>query len=232
MEQIYLDHAATTPISKEVLETMNEASLNAFGNPSSIHSFGRNARKLLDDARAVIANAIGAKEKEIIFTSGGTESDNLALIGTALKNKARGKHIITTTAEHHAILHAAQFLETEGFDVTYLPVSETGTVSPDDLKAALRDDTILVSIMFANNETGVIQPITELSNILEDHGAYFHVDAVQAFGTFEINVKELGIDLLSVSGHKISGPKGIGFLYAGENVAFAPLSYGDRKSVV
>lgn len=229
MEQIYLDHAATTPVSKEVLETMNEVSLNTFGNPSSIHSFGRNARKALDDARALIAKSVGAKEKEIIFTSGGTESDNLALIGTALKNKERGNHIITTEAEHHAVLHAAEYLETKGFDVTYLPVSEQGTVSPDDLKSALREDTILVSIMFVNNETGVIQPIEEIGSILKDHSAYFHVDAVQAFGTIEIDVKKLNVDLMSVSGHKISGPKGIGFLYASTDAAFAPLSYGGEQ---
>jgi len=229
MESIYLDHAATTPVAPEVWEAMRKASEDAFGNPSSIHSYGRKARKLLDEARCVIAQSIGAKEKEIIFTSGGTEADNIAVIGTALKNKSRGNHIITTAAEHHAVLHAVEYLESKGFEVTYLPVKEDGKVRIEDLKKALREETTLVSIMFANNETGVLQPIQEIGSLLKDHACYFHTDAVQAFGTVEMDVRNLGVDLLSVSGHKISGPKGTGFLYAGENVDFEPISYGGEQ---
>jgi len=229
MESIYLDHAATTPIAKEVWEAMREASEDAFGNPSSIHSYGRKARKLLDEARSVIAQSIGAKEKEIIFTSGGTEADNIAVIGTAMKKRACGNHIITTAAEHHAVLHAAEYLETQGFEVTYLEVKEDGKIQINDLLKALREDTILVSIMFANNETGVIQPIQEIGSLLKDHACYFHTDAVQAFGTIEIDVNDLGVDLLSVSGHKINGPKGTGFLYAGQQVDFEPISYGGEQ---
>jgi cysteine desulfurase len=229
MEEIYLDHAATTPVREEVADFMHTVYLENFGNPSSVHSYGREGRKLLDEARSFIASSIGAKEKEIYFTSGGTESDNLALIGTALANRDKGNHIITTEQEHHAVLHAAQFLETLGFDVTYLPVQETGLVALQDLEASLREDTILVSIMFVNNETGVIQPIEEIGELLKDHQAYFHTDAVQAYGLIDIDVEKLAVDLLTTSAHKINGPKGIGYLYAAESVVLQALAFGGEQ---
>lgn len=229
MEPIYLDHAATTPIAKEVLDAMYPVYEQVFGNPSSVHSFGRKARQILDQARRTIAAEIGADEKEIIFTSGGTEADNLAMIGTALANKDKGNHIITTAQEHHAILHTAEYLEKHGFEVTYLPVYEDGKIRAEDLQKALTDETILVSIMFVNNETGIIQPIQEISRLLEDHQAYFHTDAVQAFGLMDIDVGQLGVDMLTVSSHKINGPKGIGCLYVKENIKLQPLQFGGEQ---
>ncbi|OIK13330.1 cysteine desulfurase family protein [Bacillus sp. MUM 13] len=230
MERIYLDHAATSPMHPEVIRTMMKVMEGDFGNPSSIHSFGRQARHILDESRAVIAGSIGAGQNEIIFTSGGTEADNTALTGIAFSSQARGKHIITTEIEHHAILHTCHFLEKSGFEVTYLPVGEDGIVSPDDLKKALREDTILVSIMYANNETGAVQPIGEIGRILKNHPAYFHTDAVQAYGLTDLDVNELGVDLLSVSAHKINGPKGIGFLYVKNGVKHQPhLHGGDQE---
>lgn len=229
MEHIYLDHAATTPMHPKVIEAMVPVYEDVFGNPSSVHAFGRKARQLLDESRRIIASSIGANEKEVIFTSGGTEADNLALIGTALANKHKGMHIITTVIEHHATLHAAEYLEKEGYQVTYLPVNRDGKVSIEDVKKALTDETILVSVMYANNETGIIQPIKEIGEILRDHQAYFHTDAVQAFGSIDIDVKELSVDLLSVSAHKINGPKGIGFLYAREGIKMNALQFGGEQ---
>ena len=229
MEQIYLDHAATTPMDKAVIDAMYPVNTEIFGNPSSVHSFGRKARQQLDGARRVMAKSIHANEKEIIFTSGGTEADNLALIGTAYGNREKGNHIITTVQEHHATLHTAEMLEKQGFDVTYLPVYEDGKIKIADLKEALTDATILVSIMYVNNETGVIQPIEEIGQLLADHQAYFHTDAVQAFGLLSIDVKEMGIDMLTASAHKVNGPKGIGFLYADETIPLQALQFGGEQ---
>ncbi|WP_066311781.1 cysteine desulfurase family protein [Bacillus sp. FJAT-29814] len=229
MERIYLDHAATSPMHPKVIEKMLEVMNSTFGNPSSIHSFGREARHEIDLARAVMAKSIGAKENEIIFTSGGTEADNMALFGVAESNREQGKHIITTAVEHHAVLHACEKLEKLGYEVTYLPVDETGMISLADLERALRDDTILVSIMYGNNEVGSLQPITEIGQLLKDHPAKFHTDAVQAYGMEAIDVNESLIDLLSVSAHKINGPKGIGFLYVRSGVKLAPRLFGGEQ---
>lgn len=229
MNAIYLDHAATTPIHPAVVERMTEILTSHYGNPSSIHSYGRKARQLLDQSRRVCADSIGANEKEIIFTSGGTEADNLAILGTAFANKEKGRHIITTKIEHHATLHTAQYLERNGYEVTYLDVTENGTIDLEELKRNLSDQTILVSIMMVNNETGVIQPIKQIGEILRNHGAYFHTDAVQGYGLLEIDVNELQVDLLSVSSHKINGPKGLGFLYAREDVPIQSLQFGGEQ---
>jgi cysteine desulfurase len=225
MERIYLDHAATTPMHPRVIEKMMEVMNTNFGNPSSIHSFGREARHYIDLAREMLARSIGAKENEIIFTSGGTEADNMALFGAAESNQHKGKHIITTQVEHHAVLHACQRLEKMGFEVTYLPVDETGEISLDDLSTTLREDTILVSVMFGNNEVGTLQPIKEIGEILKSHQALLHTDAVQAYGIEDINVNELNVDLLSVSAHKINGPKGTGFLYVRDKVKLVPRAF-------
>lgn len=229
MNTIYFDHAATTPMRKEVIEAMVPVMEETFGNPSSVHVYGRKARKILDDARRSVSSFLNANEKDIIFTSGGTEADNLALIGGAKANQHNGKHIITTSIEHHAILHAAEYLESEGFDVTYLPVNESGRISIDDFKRELREDTILVSVMYVNNETGVIQPIAEMGALLEDHQALFHTDAVQAFGTIPIDVSTLNVDMLTFSGHKINGPKGVGCLYAKEGIPLEARQHGGEQ---
>lgn len=229
MKEIYLDHAATSPMHPAVIEKMAETMGAVFGNPSSIHGIGRCARKYLDEARTVIAKSIGAKDREIIFTSGGSEADNLAITGTAHARRAEGRHIITTQIEHHAVLHTCQQLEREGFEVTYLPVNEKGMISLDDLKKALRDDTILVTVMFGNNEVGTLQPIKEIGALLKDHQASFHTDAVQAFGIQKIDVNELQVDLLSVSSHKLNGPKGLGFLYQRDNAKIQPIIFGGEQ---
>ncbi|MEH7012219.1 cysteine desulfurase family protein [Neobacillus niacini] len=229
MERIYLDHAATTPMHPRVIEKMMGVMNNNFGNPSSIHSFGREARHYIDLARETLARSIGAKENEIIFTSGGTEADNMALFGAAESNQNKGKHIITTQVEHHAVLHACQRLEKMGFEVTYLPVDETGVISLNELSGALREDTILVSIMYGNNEVGTLQPIKEIGEILQSHQALFHTDAVQAYGIEDIDVDNTNIDLLSVSAHKINGPKGTGFLYVRDKVKLIPRVYGGEQ---
>ncbi|WP_088044362.1 cysteine desulfurase family protein [Bacillus sp. EAC] len=229
MERIYVDHAATSPMHPDVIEKMVIEMQETFGNPSSIHSFGRQARQKVDTARMVCANSIGAKVNEIIFTSGGTESDNLAVRGAAYANQKYGKHIITSSIEHHAILHTCHALEKEGFEVTYLPVDKTGRVNIDDVKSALREDTILVTIMMVNNEVGTVQPIKEIGELLKNHQAHFHTDAVQAYGLIPINVEELGVNFLSISSHKINGPKGVGFLYVSENAIFSQIQFGGQQ---
>jgi cysteine desulfurase len=231
VRRIYLDHAATSPLHPEVAEKMMPIMIENFGNPSSIHSFGREARRILDESRRTLAGTIGAKPTEIIFTSGGTEADNLAVIGTALANKHAGNHIITTQIEHHAVLHACKFLEGNGYKVTYLPVNEQGLITPELVMKHLTDQTILVSIMYGNNEVGSIQPIREIAELLKDHHAIFHTDAVQAYGLEKINVNELGVDLLSVSAHKINGPKGVGFLFAKSGIKLQPSLYGGEQEL-
>ncbi|MGE7981214.1 cysteine desulfurase family protein [Solibacillus sp. NPDC093137] len=226
---IYLDHAATSPIAPEVIDVMARAMAEESGNASSIHTVGRSARKALDDSRASLAAKVNAKPSEIIFTSGGTEADNMAIFGTAYARQKEGKHIITTAIEHHAVLHACEKLEKEGFTVTYLPVDKTGRIRAEQVKEALRDDTILVTIMYGNNEVGTIQPIAEIGAILKEHTAIFHTDAVQAFGLEKVDVEALHVDLLSVSAHKINGPKGIGFLYAKTGVKLTNILYGGSQ---
>lgn len=229
MTRIYLDHAATSPVHPKVIGKLVETMEEAYGNPSSIHATGREARKHLDQAREQLAKSIGAREQDIILTSGGTEADNLAIFGTAYARNSEGKHIITSQIEHHAVLHACEKLEKEGFDVTYLPVDKHGLISVEEFKSALRDDTILVTIMLGNNEVGSIQPIRELGELLKDHPATFHTDAVQAYGLLPISIDELHVDLLSVSSHKINGPKGIGFLYQRKGTKLSPQLFGGQQ---
>lgn len=229
MKNVYLDHAATSPMHPRVIDRMMSVMKDEYGNPSSIHSYGRASRHVLDESRVIMARSIGALPNEIIFTSGGTESDNTALIGIAQTYQNQGKHIITTEIEHHAVLHTCQFLEKSGFEVTYLPVNEEGLVSIEEVRSALRDDTILVSIMFGNNEVGTIQPIQQIGKLLQNHQAFFHTDAVQAYGLVKIDVNELHVDLLSVSAHKINGPKGIGFLYIRDGIKHQPHLYGGEQ---
>jgi len=226
MDALYFDHAATTPLHPDVAQTMSTALTETFGNPSSIHQLGRQSRKVVDEARTVIAKSLSANDKDIIFTSGGTEADNLAIIGTALKYQDKGKHIITSSIEHHAVLDSCHYLETLGFTVTYLPVDETGVVDVKDVKAALTDDTILVSVMMVNNEVGTIQPIKAIGELLEDHQALFHTDAVQAYGIMPLDVAALQVDLLTVTAHKVNGPKGIGALYKRQEVKLQPRFFG------
>lgn len=229
MTIIYLDHAATTPVHPAVVETFTKALQTVYGNPSSIHEFGRTARKSLDDARKALAQSIGAKPSEIIFTSGGTEANNTALFGVAEAMKSKGNHIITTNIEHHAVLNTCKQLEQLGFTLTILEVDENGQIHSDQVVEALTDETILVSIMYGNNEVGTIQPIAEIGERLKNHQAVFHTDAVQAYGVTPLQVDELGVDLLSVSAHKLNGPKGIGFLYARTNTKLTPILFGGEQ---
>lgn len=226
---IYLDHAATSPMNGQVIEAMTTAMQEVFGNASSVHKAGREARKYLDDARELLAKSIGAQAGEIIFTSGGTEADNMAILGTVYARANEGKHIITTQVEHHAVLHTCEKLERDGFEVTYLPVDQKGRVAIEDVQKALRDDTILVTIMYGNNEVGTIQPIAEIGALLREHSAIFHTDAVQAYGLESIDVNELQVDLLSVSAHKINGPKGVGFLYQKAGTPLASYALGGAQ---
>ncbi|MDE6760561.1 MAG: cysteine desulfurase NifS [Lachnospiraceae bacterium] len=210
---IYLDHAATTAARPEVVEAMLPYFTENFGNPSSVYTFSQKNKAVVTECREKIADSLNAKSNEIYFTAGGTESDNWALKAAAEAYASKGNHIITTKIEHHAILHTAKYLETRGFEVTYLDVDENGVVKLDQLKQAIRPETILISVMFANNEIGTIQPVKEIGEIAKKHGILFHTDAVQAYGQIPIDVDECHIDMLSASGHKLNGPKGIGFLY-------------------
>ena len=223
---IYLDNAATTKVASEVVESMLPYFTENYGNPSSVYSFASKNKEAITTQREIIADALGAKANEIYFTAGGSESDNWALKATAEAYKTQGNHIITTKIEHHAILHTAEYLQKNGFEVTYLDVDENGMVRLEDLQAAIRPTTILISIMFANNEIGTIEPIKEIGAIAKEHGILFHTDAVQAFGQVPINVDECNIDMLSASGHKLNGPKGIGFLYIRKGVKIRSFVHG------
>ena len=226
MKRIYLDHNATTPVHPEVLEAMLPYFNDKFGNPSSIHGFGREAKVALEEAREKVAKILGVSSSEVFFTAGGTESDNLAVKGTAFANRNKGRHIVTSKIEHHAILESCKFLEKEGFTVTYLPVDSKGVVDPEDLRKAIQEDTILVSIMYVNNEMGSIQPLEVISPIVKDKGVYLHTDAVQAAGKIPIDLRKLNADMLSLSGHKINGPKGVGAVYIRKGVRITPWSHG------
>lgn len=227
---IYCDNAATTKVSKNVLETMMPYFTEEYGNASSIYMLGQNAAKALLKAREAVAEAIGAKQHEIFFTSGGSESDNWAIKGAALNGAKNGKkHIITSVFEHHAVLHTCEFLEKQGYEVTYIPVDEKGLINPEDVKNAIREDTCLVTIMFANNEIGTIQPIAEIGEICKNKKVPFHTDAVQAVGNVEIDVKAMNIDMLSLSGHKIHAPKGVGALYVRGGLSLPNLIHGGAQ---
>lgn len=226
---IYMDNAATTQVYPEVFDAMKPYFTEFYGNPSSIYSFAGNSKKAVEDARKTIADFLGARTEEIYFTGGGSESDNWALKATADAYANKGKHIITSKIEHHAILHTCEYLEKKGFEVTYLDVDENGFVNPADVEKAIRPDTILVSIMTANNEIGTIEPIAEIGKIAKDHGVLFHTDAVQTFGHIPMNVDEMNIDMLSASGHKINGPKGIGIMYIRKGVKIGSFVHGGAQ---
>ena len=228
-KSIYLDNAATTQVYPEVVEAMLPYFTEHYGNPSSVYSFAGQANKAVKNAREILADLIHAKPEEIYFTGGGSESDNWALKATAEAYGNKGKHIITTKIEHHAILHTCEYLEKNGYEVTYLDVDEYGTVKLDELENAIRPDTILISVMMANNEIGTIQPIAEIGQIAKKHGVLFHTDAVQAFGHIEIDVNEMNIDMLSASGHKIHGPKGIGLMYIRTGVKIRSFIHGGAQ---
>ena len=223
---IYMDYAATTYTKPEVIETMLPYFTEFFGNPSSIYTFARHSKKAIEEAREKVAKAIGALPEEIFFTGGGSEADNWALKGTAFANRKKGNHIITTKIEHHALLHTCEYLAKNGFEVTYLDVDKNGFVDLNELKNAITDKTIIISIMFANNEIGTVQPIAEIGKIAREKNVYFHTDAVQAIGNIEINVKEMNIDMLSLAAHKFYGPKGIGALYIRRGVKLDNLIHG------
>lgn len=226
---IYLDNAATTKTAPEVVDAMFPYFSEYYGNASTIYSLGAESKKAMDHARQTIADSLGAKPEEIYFTAGGSESDNWALKATAEAYASKGKHIITTKIEHHAILHTCEYLEKRGFEITYLNVDRDGLISLDELKAAIRPDTILISVMFANNEIGTIEPIAEIGEIAKEHGVLFHTDAVQAYAQVPIHVDEMHIDMLSASGHKLNGPKGIGFLYIRKGVKIRSFVHGGAQ---
>ncbi|HHH53100.1 MAG TPA: cysteine desulfurase, partial [Bacteroidetes bacterium] len=226
MNPIYLDFNATTPIAKEVADAMRPFLDEYFGNPSSVHTYGIKTKLAVENARSQIAKLINCEPSEIIFTSGGTESNNFAIRGIVFANKDKGNHIITSSVEHPAVFEVCKYLEKFGFEITYLPVDQYGMVSPDDLKKAIRKETILVSIMHANNEVGTIQPIKELAQIAKDSNIFFHSDAAQSLGKIPVDVKDMDVDLLSIAGHKLYAPKGIGALYVKNGVKLEKLIYG------
>ena len=228
-KRIYLDHCATTPVHPEVMETMLPYFKDFYGNPSSIHAFGQDARKALDEAREKVAHLIGATPEEIVFTSGGTEADNLAIRGVSHASEKKVNHIITSSIEHHAVLNTCEYMERKGCEVTYLPVDPNGLVYPEDVKEAISDKTILISIMHANNETGTIEPLLEIAAISKERKIIFHTDAVQAVGKIQVDVNHLDVDLLSLSGHKMYGPKGIGALYIRKGTEINPILYGGHQ---
>jgi cysteine desulfurase len=226
---IYLDNAATTAVKPEVFEVMKPYFVENYSNPSSVYSFAGKAKKAIEDAREQIASALHAKASEIYFTGGGSEADNWAIKAAAEANAGKGRHIITTKIEHHAVLHTCAWLEKQGYELTYLEVDEDGLVSPAELEKAIREDTILITIMFANNEIGTIEPIKELGAIAKKHGILFHTDAVQAVGHVPVDVEDMNIDMLSASGHKFHGPKGIGFLYIRNGVKIGSFIHGGAQ---
>jgi cysteine desulfurase len=229
MKRIYLDHAATTPTHPEVVQAMLPYFADSFGNPSSIYSYGQEARGAVEEARTRLAELIGARSEEIVFTSGGTEADNLALKGVAYAHEPRGNHVITTSIEHHAVLEAVRFLEQRGFVVTYLPVDRYGLVDPRDVERAITNKTILISVIHASNEVGTIEPIAEIGSIAREAGVCLHTDAVQTVGHIPVNVDELNVDLLSMSAHKLYGPKGAGALYVRKGTRLVPLIQGGEQ---
>lgn len=229
MRRIYLDHAATTPTHPEVVKAMLPFFADTFGNPSSIYSYGQEARAAIEEARTKVAELIGARNEEIIFTSGGTEADNFGLKGVAHANERKGNHIITTSIEHHAVLEVGKFLERRGLRITYLPMDKYGLVDPDDVRKAITDKTILISVMHANNEVGTIEPVEEIGEIAKEAGIYFHSDAVQTVGHIPVNVDKLKVDLLSISAHKLYGPKGVGALYVRKGTKLVSLMHGGEQ---
>ena len=231
MERIYLDNAATTKVNEQVFDAMKPYLLAEYANPSSTYTFAGEIHGKVEDARRTIADFLGAKEREIFFTSGGSEADNWAIKGVADALSSKGKHIITTKIEHHAVLHTCEFLEKHGYEVTYLEVDEYGLIDPAKFESAIRPDTILASIMFANNEIGTIEPIAELGKIAHKHGVVFHTDAVQAFGHIRVKVDEMNIDLLSASAHKLNGPKGVGILYIRSGIKISTLIHGGAQEM-